>query len=91
MLLVTTLLPLSQLSIDDFVYGYFPQDHPFTQSIATLDNEFPGSVQLHYKFDSGSANGLFNSTHLEAALRWVDWAKQQPEVTGGDHNSRAIA
>jgi len=35
LVLLVTLPALTQLKINDFVYGYFPQEHSFTQSIAT--------------------------------------------------------
>ena len=80
LLLVVTLPPLLQLKINDFVYGYFPDEHSFTRSITTLDTDYSGSVQLHYKIDSGNEDGIFEKQHLDSTLRWIDWLRQQPEV-----------
>ena len=79
--LMATAVPLSQLKIDDSVYGYFPQDHSFSHSIETLDQDFSGSVQLHYKLDSGAAMGVFEPAQLTDVTHWIDWLRQQPEVT----------
>ena len=79
--LVATAVPLSQLKIDDSVYGYFPQEHSFSHSIGTLDQDFSGSVQLHYKLDSGAAMGIFEPAQLTDVTHWIDWLRQQPEVT----------
>ena len=79
--LMATAVPLSQLKIDDSVYGYFPQDHSFSHSIKTLDQDFSGSVQLHYKLDSGAAMGVFEPAQLTDVTHWIDWLRQQPEVT----------
>jgi len=80
LLLLITLPPLSQLKINDFVYGYFSDRHGVSQSIATLDNDYSGSVQLHYKIDSGIDDGIFEHAHLNNTERWIDWLRQQPEV-----------
>lgn len=80
LVLLATLPPLTQLKINDFVYGYFPDDHSFTQSIETLNNDYSGSVQLHYKIDSGSADGIFERDYLVSTQSWIDWLREQPEV-----------
>jgi len=80
LMLLITLPPLSQLKINDFVYGYFSDTHSFSQSIATLDTDYSGSVQVHYKIDSGTENGIFEQVHLNSTQRWIDWLRQQPEV-----------
>ena len=90
LLLVGTLPPLLQLKINDFVYGYFPDEHSFTKSIATLDTDYSGSVQLHYKIDSGREDGIFEKTHLNNTKRWIDWLKQQPEVNSVNNLSEHI-
>jgi len=79
-MLVVTLPALSQLKINDFVYGYFPDQHSFTQSIVTLDSDYSGSVQLHYKIDSGMENGIFEPAHLASTEGWINWLRKQPEV-----------
>ena len=80
LLLIITLPALSQLEINDFVYGYFPDDDSFSKSIATLDSDYSGSVQLHYKIDAGSEDGIFQQQHLLDTQRWIDWLRQQAEV-----------
>jgi len=79
-LLLFTLPALSQLKINDFVYGYFPDSHSFTQSIAILDTDYSGSVQLHYKIDSGTEDGVFDDAYLGSTQNFIDWLRAQPEV-----------
>ena len=80
LIILITLPPLAQLKINDFVYGYFPDDHSFSQSIETLNNDYSGSVQLHYKIDSGTTDGIFNRAYLADTQSWIDWLREQPEV-----------
>lgn len=78
--LLITLPPLLNLKINDFVYGYFPAEHSFTKSIATLNDDYSGAVQLHYKIDSGATDGVFGRDYLASTQSWIDWLRQQPEV-----------
>jgi len=90
LVLLVTLPALTQLKINDFVYGYFPQEHSFTQSIATLNNDYSGAVQLHYKIDANAEDGLFGRDYLASAQRSIDWLRQQPEVNSVSNLSELI-
>ncbi|MEM1440662.1 MAG: efflux RND transporter permease subunit [Pseudomonadota bacterium] len=64
---------------DDFI-EYFSTDLPLRQAADfTIDN-LTGPFVMSFSFDSGRPNGVTDPEYLKQVERFMDWAREQPEV-----------
>jgi len=82
--IVTSLIALQQLSINDNVYEYFPEDHRFRQGTELIDNHFDGSIRLLYSIDSGEAYGVLEKDYRERLSAFTTWLRAQENVARVD-------
>lgn len=73
-----------RMELNDDPAGYFSADIPLTSAIATVEEKLSGTQNVHYSLDSGQSGGVADPEFLADAGRFVDWLRQQPEVTNVD-------
>lgn len=74
---------LSQLSINDNVYRYFPKNYPFSQSIDLLNRHFNGLVNIDYVIQAKPlpsqhkpiALNLWSDQHFEQLTRFAGFVE----------------
>ena len=75
---------LSQLTVDDNVYEYFPEDYSFRQSVNIIDQQLSGASGISYVINPRSAGDDsaegFTEDDLQALSEFRDWLTAQPEV-----------
>lgn len=64
--------------------GYFSDDIPITGAMRTIEEKLSGVQNIHYALNAGEAGGVSNPQFLADVGRFVDWLRQQPEVTNVD-------
>ncbi|WP_086933922.1 efflux RND transporter permease subunit [Agarilytica rhodophyticola] len=74
-----SLIPLNQL--DDNFVSYFDESTSFRQDTDFINQNLSGVYQLQYSLDSGNTNGVSDPEFLNKVHSFVDWLRQQPEVT----------
>lgn len=77
---VASIAAVSQLTIDDNVYQYFPEDHSFRQGTDLIDEHFSGSMQLVYSLDSGADFGVFDQQYVNRLNAFTTWLQAQSGV-----------
>lgn len=70
---------LTQLTVDDNVYEYFPEDYSFRQSVNIIDKELSGASGISYVISAGEGRA-FAPADLETLDAFTGWLKAQPEV-----------
>ena len=83
-LLLISLLALPQLSINDNVYEYFPEDHRFRQGTELIDTHLQGSIRLLYSIGSGREYGVIEPEFVARFEAFTNWLRNQPEVARVD-------
>lgn len=73
-----------RMELNDDPAGYFSQDIALTQAIATVEEKFSGTQNVHYSLASGEEGGVADPQFLADVGRFVDWLREQPEVTNVD-------
>jgi uncharacterized protein len=83
-LLLIGLIALQQLTINDNVYEYFPEDHRFRQGTQLIDTHLGGSIRLLYSVDSGKAHGVLEPEFIARLATFTSWLAGQKNVTRVD-------
>ena len=65
---------------DDFV-RYFDERFQFRQDVDFIEAELTGINLLEWPLDSGEADGINDPEYLAKVSAFVDWMREQPEVT----------
>ncbi len=78
-LLALSGLSLTQLRIDDNVFHYFPEKHPFRVSLNQLDDRFTGATTLNYVVQL-SDQAEQRTDQLNELKTFTQWLKQRVEV-----------
>lgn len=73
-----------RMELNDDPAGYFSEDIALTQAIATIEQKFSGTQNVHYSLHSGQTDGVADPQFLHDVGRFVDWLREQPEVTNVD-------
>ncbi|MEM7543510.1 MAG: MMPL family transporter [Pseudomonadota bacterium] len=66
--------------INDNVFTYFENDHPFRRASELIETEFRGINKLIYSVESGKQLGAFAPDLIGDVQRFTGWLNQQPEV-----------
>jgi predicted RND superfamily exporter protein len=77
---VAGIVAVSQLTIDDNVYQYFPANHSLRQATTLIDQHFYGSMQLVYSIGSGSNFGVFEQQYVNRLNDFTAWLETQSGV-----------
>jgi predicted RND superfamily exporter protein len=77
---VAGIVAVSQLTIDDNVYQYFPANHSLRQATTLIDQHFYGSMQLVYSIDSGTNFGAFEQQYVNRLNDFTAWLETQSGV-----------
>ena len=85
-LLLVSLIALQQLSINDNVYKYFPEDHRFRQGTQLIDAHLGGSIRLLYSVDSGKAYGVLDPEFIAQLATFTSWLGSQEGVSRVDES-----
>ena len=78
---IVATMGLNRLQIDDNVYRYFPDDHPFRQSIGIVDTHFGGIARLNYLFQvTEPGQTLLDAGPMSQIQKFVGWLEQDPQI-----------
>ena len=80
-----SMLALSNMQVNDNVYEYFAEGHPFKQANKVIQKDLPGVSRLYFSIDSGEEFGLFDKNYLAFVRQFSDWLKLQDEVAEVAH------
>lgn len=83
-LIIGLLTFIPRLSLNDDPAGYFSNSVPITGAIATIEDKFSGTQQVHYSLPAGGADGVTEPAYLRSVEAFVEWLRQQPEVANVD-------
>lgn len=73
-------MSLSQLSVNDDPFGYFPENSSFSRSKAALNDGFFGVNQVMFELDTQKAMGVTRSQYIKFANKFRRYLLQQPQV-----------
>ncbi|MFK7976870.1 MAG: RND family transporter [Halioglobus sp.] len=85
LLLIATIISfIPRMELNDDPAGYFSEDIALTAAISTVEEKFSGTQNIHYSLNSGQEGGVSDPQFLADVSRFVDWLREQPEVTNVD-------
>lgn len=73
-----------RMDLNDDPAGYFSEAIPLTTAIQVVENKLSGTQNVHYSLDSGEPGGVSDPRYLQQVGSFVDWLREQPEVTNVD-------
>ncbi|MGI9278277.1 MAG: efflux RND transporter permease subunit [Endozoicomonas sp.] len=79
LLLILSGAALTQLRIDDNVFHYFPEQHPFRTSLNQMDERFSGATTLNYVVRL-SEQDTVRSQQIKELHQLTQWLKQRPGI-----------
>ncbi|KEQ16215.1 efflux RND transporter permease subunit [Endozoicomonas numazuensis] len=79
LLLILSSAALTQLRIDDNVFHYFPEQHPFRSSLGLLDQQFSGATTLNYVITL-SEQDTKRFDQIKALQRFTQWLRERTDV-----------
>lgn len=67
--------------LNDVWLEYFDESYEIRQSTEFMLQELTGHHRLQFAFPSGTTNGIMEPGYMAQVNAFVDWARQQPEVS----------
>lgn len=72
---------ITQNELNDDNYGYFKRNLEVRYAADFIENNLNGVNAIQYAMDSGEAQGIFDPAYLQKVDAFVQWYRQQPNVT----------
>jgi len=73
-----------RMVLTDNPAGYFSEEVPITAAVETIETKLSGVQNVHYVLNAGEPGGVAEPQFLADVARFVEWLRQQPEVTNVD-------
>ena len=78
---VAIMAGMTRLALEDDLLRYFDERYEFRQDVEFTEERLTGILNLDFQMRSGEPGGINDPAFLAEASSFVDWLREQPEVT----------